>query len=462
LGITILGAGAKGIGSVKVEKAQVFFSKLGSSSHTLHYSNIQQDFKVKELEETLKKVRGAVRRRATSSSFTQPLHDNETRSGHFMEDPTMWNSEKVAHRVEYRLNALLSRIGRLFELFEPVNEQIEEFALLNPKETTDLTFKHRHRHARTLVQRRETSECARIRPEWIYPLRAKRFEPVTIVIALVSAVATIFTAVELDRLRVKQQKAYAVAKLGLMASKEISNSQVELIRLTAEDTNALDAAWGSIDTINHVLLVCDVADKQVGVMESAMQAAKRGQVSVVAFTELNYVRVALNINRDAKAAGLDPVARHLSDYLQMETSFVAGPTGFSTLVHVPLIDMKSALTIWEHHILPIPLSHGLYLNLGPAEYTHLAVTQDLKLYRAMTRAEFNTCRRVGEFYLCDRGLVVTKAPKLEAPPPPWKDPALCLFALFAMQFELAKETCRTTIGGTESAMRMVSPNSFGS
>jgi hypothetical protein len=141
---------------------------------------------------------------------------------------------------------------------------------------------------------------------------------------------------------------------------------------------------------------------------------------------------------------------------------VAGPGGFSALVHVPLIDMKSALTIWEHHILPIPLSHGLYLNLGPAEYTHLAVTQDLKLYRAMTRAEFNTCRRVGEFYLCDRGLVVTKAPKLEAPPPPWKDPALCLFALFAMRLELARETWRTTIGGTESAMRMVSPNLFGS
>jgi hypothetical protein len=267
-----------------------------------------------------------------------------------------------------------------------------------------------------LVERRETSEWARIRPEWIYPLRAKRFEPVTIVIALVSAVIEA-----------------SVAKLGLMASKEISNSQVELIRLTAEVMNALDAAWGSIDTIDHVLLVCDVADKQVGVMESAMQAAMGGHVSVAAFTEL--------------------------DYLQMKTSFVAGPDGFSTMVHVPLIDMKSALTIWEHHILPIPLDHGLYLNMGPAEYTHLAVTQDHKLYRAMTRAEFNTCRRGGEFYLCDRGLVVTKAPKSEAPPPPWKGPALCLFALFARRFTLAKETCRTTIRGTDSAMRMVSPNS---
>jgi hypothetical protein len=117
LGITILGAGAKGIGSVRVEKAQVFFSKAGLSSHTLHYSNIQQDFKVKELEETLEKVRDAMRRRAIQESFTQPLYNNETRSGHFMEDPTMWHNEKVAHRVEYRLSALSLRVGRLFQLY---------------------------------------------------------------------------------------------------------------------------------------------------------------------------------------------------------------------------------------------------------------------------------------------------------------------------------------------------------
>jgi hypothetical protein len=90
-----------------------------------------------------------------------------------MEDPTMWHSKKVAHSAEYRLNALLLRVGRLFQLFEPIIEQIEEFGLLNPTETTDLTFKHTHRHPRrTLVKRRETLEWARIRPEWIYPLRA--------------------------------------------------------------------------------------------------------------------------------------------------------------------------------------------------------------------------------------------------------------------------------------------------
>jgi hypothetical protein len=225
---------------------------------------------------------------------------------------------------------------------------------------------------------------------------------------------------------------------------------------------SLDQYWANIDTIQHVLLVCDVAERQVSVMELVMQAAMGGQVSVTAFTKLNYARIALKIGREAKDAGLQPVARHLSDYLQMETTFVAGSEGFSTLVHVPLIDMKSALTIWEHHILPIPLEDGLHLNIGPADLTHISVTADHKLYRAMSRAEFNTCRRMGEFYLCDRGLVVTKAPELDAPTPQWKDPALCLFALFARRFELATATCRTSIGGTEAAMRMVAPDAFGS
>jgi hypothetical protein len=196
------------------------------------------------------------------------------------------------------------------------------------------------------------------------PLRVKRIEPISVMIAIVTvfvaaSVVTIFTAVELDRLNSKQQKADTVAKLGLMASKEISNSQLELIRLTQEVVGSLDQYWANIDTIQHILLVCDVA---VSVMELVMQAAMGVHVTVTAFTELTYARIALKIGREAQVAEIELVARYLSDYLQMEASFVAGSEGFSTLVHVLLIDMKSG----QHHILPIPLEDGLYLTIGPA------------------------------------------------------------------------------------------------
>jgi hypothetical protein len=148
-----------------------------------------------------------------------------------MEDPTLDNRQKVAHRVEYCLNALLSRVKRLFELFEPVTEYVEDFARRNQEETADLVFHRCHRRRRQLEESHETSSWARIHPEWIYPLQVKRIERISVMIDIVTvfiaaSVVTIFTAVELDRLKSKQQKADVVAKLGLMASKEISNSQL--------------------------------------------------------------------------------------------------------------------------------------------------------------------------------------------------------------------------------------------
>jgi hypothetical protein len=119
--------------------------------------------------------------------------------------------------------------------------------------------------------------------------------------------------------------------------------------------------------------------------------------------------------------------------------------------------MKSALTIWEHHILPIPQpvlelrtsrlhpfsSHGRPDTVqGNVEgrVQHLPPRGGMLPLRSRTRL--------------DKGAETERHHG--------KDPALCLFALFARRFELARATCRTTIGGTEAAMRMVSLDSFGS
>jgi hypothetical protein len=198
------------------------------------------------LYKTIEKVRTAVRTKASSLTFVQPLHNNESRLGYFIEDPTLDNRQKVAHLVEYRLNGLLSRLMRLFELFEPVEEQIEEFALKNKEEVVS-NFIFRRAHScgpcHTIVSH-ETSSWTRIHPKWIYPLQVKRIKPVTIMVAIMTAViaasiVTIFNAVEIDKLKTKQQKAEIVTKLRFMASLEISNSQTELIRLTSKVVSSL-------------------------------------------------------------------------------------------------------------------------------------------------------------------------------------------------------------------------------
>jgi hypothetical protein len=80
----------------------------------------------------------------------------------------------------------------------------------------------------------------------------------------------------------------------------------------------------------------------------------------------------------------------------------------------------------------------------------------------MTLAQFNTCRTIGEFHLCDRGLVVRKSPTKFAIPPVHKDPELCIFALFQRHFQLTIIVCETIIGVQTTAMQMVGPNIFAS
>jgi hypothetical protein len=89
----------------------------------------------------------------------RPLHNNDTRSGQLMEDPTMDTNERVTHRLEDRLTALILRVGGLLQLFRPqlfrpINEAIKHFG------------------------KREATGWARTRREWINPPRAKRFAPV--------------------------------------------------------------------------------------------------------------------------------------------------------------------------------------------------------------------------------------------------------------------------------------------
>jgi hypothetical protein len=126
------------------------------------------------------------------------------------------------------------------------------------------------------------------------------------------------------------------------------------------------------------------------------------------------------------------------------------------MVHVPLIDPDSVMTLYMHHTLPIPLRDHLYLHLGPSDYSHLAVFANSKFFRTMILAQFNTCCTIGEFNLCDRGLV--KSPDKDALPPVHKDPELCIFALFQRLFKLAIAVSETIIGIQTMTMQMVRPN----
>jgi hypothetical protein len=60
--------------------------------------------------------------------------------------------------------ALLLRVTRLFKLFKPVDEHIEEFVLKNKEDAANFIFHPGHRLRRQLVVSHETSRWARFIP----------------------------------------------------------------------------------------------------------------------------------------------------------------------------------------------------------------------------------------------------------------------------------------------------------
>jgi hypothetical protein len=277
-----------------------------------------------------------------------------------------------------------------------------------------------------------------------------------------ATIGGVYLAEELERQKRPEELYAGISALTLDGVAQLSSTQVELNRITQEVVKSLGSEARTWYTSDHVNILITAIDLRMVVITSAFQCAMDQKISVLSFTELHFARTAMKVERDARQSGLIPVSKHFSDYLQYPASFIQSKTGFTVMVHVPLIDPDSVMTLYMHHTLPILLWDHLYLHLGPSDYTHLAVSSDGKFFRTMTLAQFNTCRTIGEFHLCDRGLVVRKSPDKDAILPVHKDPELCIFALFQRRYELAIAVCETIIGVHTTAMQMVGPNIFAS
>jgi hypothetical protein len=149
-----------------------------------------------------------------------------------------------------------------------------------------------------------------------------------------------------------------------------------------------------------------------------------------------------------------------SDWLQHETSFIATEGGYDLYVHIPLMGKDSGMDIHRHVRLPIPLDGDYHLNIEAAD-EYIAVTSDGALFRAISAADLADCRKYGDFFACDRGNVVRRAPEIGLnQAEPTKDGELCLWALFYQKYALAREVCDMTISPQVDMVKQLAPNTF--
>ena len=327
---------------------QVFFDRVGETSSTIEYINVQIPIDLLAAKETLK-------------SLCRAIEDAHKRFPDYKEAEDHYANKFFGSRCQ----SLLERVERLINL--------------------------RHTLPKTKRERREL---------------------VTLFTLLVAAIAVSYGIYKLEELTAIPNNANTVkAGKESLDAIGLINGGLETVANSVEDFSR-QAADFYFDTkqAEYQAHLLDAAQHHVEALENTMQFSLMGRIHISTLGLIDTDTVAAEISRYSSGTGLLPLAKFPTDWLQHEASFLATSAGFDIFLHIPMVRRTAAMTMYRHVPLPMPLDHDLELEVNP-DIDFLAISGDGSFYKTMSAAELNMCRKIGDQHICDHQNVVRKAPK---------------------------------------------------
>ena len=143
----------------------------------------------------------------------------------------------------------------------------------------------------------------------------------------------------------------------------------------------------------------------------------------------------------------------------MPISVAPSDHGFDVIVHVPLFEPDSTMTLFQHLPMPMPIDDGVFLTVD-SPYDTIAIFKDNEKYRLTTITDIaEDCSRLGEFYACSRDNNALVAP-IHTGVHESDDPALCLWALLWGRGDVTGKTCRRSLINPGTAVVQISARRF--
>ncbi len=100
---------------------------------------------------------------------------------------------------------------------------------------------------------------------------------------------------------------------------------------------------------------------------------------------------------------LTPLTKHLSDYSQLEVSYLTTRTQIIAFMHVPASASQQIWTIYRYIPFPIPLQNSSMLVIT-ASHDIIAVGPDSR-HKVMSQSQFDQCRKRNHHFVCESPLV---------------------------------------------------------
>ena len=161
---------------------------------------------------------------------------------------------------------------------------------------------------------------------------------------------------------------------------KIHDAEIEIVMALAELRRTMLCVQGGIQQLlNHRLPIC--------------------------FLNTTQVRISLDkLFLSAASQSLEPVSRHLSAFLQFETSFLLIKGKIHVYVHVPLINRKLLLDLMRFNNAPTQVSSTLTLQFAPTDNV-LAIGQD-GLHTTLTQEDVAQYTKYGRYFFANNAVTL--------------------------------------------------------
>lgn len=238
----------------------------------------------------------------------------------------------------------------------------------------------------------------------------------------------------------------------------VGSTEKEMAELVQDSLAVITGQHRSLEGIFAARGAADAIERRVSLIEETLTAAADGRLATVALLQLDFEKALHEVRISAAQWNMAPVSKFITDWLSFPVSWIATPTGFELYIQVPLIDLSAQLAIYQFHPLPIPLTRDLHLTVSPVGFTYVAVDPEHKLYRALSAADLQLCRRTGTYFACDLAGVARKT----SAPITAIDSERCLYELFAGNIENIVKCCPSQLASRTAAITPTAPHSFAS
>jgi hypothetical protein len=123
------------------------------------------------------------------------------------------------------------------------------------------------------------------------------------------------------------------------------------------------------------------------------------RLSMTWFTNQQLLNIHNSVIAQAQRNNLHPLTQHLSDYFQLDVSYVKKDNFITAILHIPASSSDDYYKVYRYVPFPIPLPDSHVMTIHAREEI-IAVGHN-NLHRVLTQTQLNNCNRHYQKYICE-------------------------------------------------------------